>query len=63
GLLGGLLAVQLGRQLMKHYDLSMLDVNYVFGTVTGLFIVTTIAVLLPARKAAAISPAIATRSV
>ena len=63
GLLGGLLALQLGRQLMKHYNLPMLDISYAFATVLGLFIVTTIAVLLPARKAATISPAIATRSV
>ena len=63
GALGGLLAIQLGRQLMKHYDLPMLDISYAFATVAGLFIVTTVAVLLPARKAAAISPAVATRSV
>ncbi|RLV61688.1 FtsX-like permease family protein [Parashewanella curva] len=62
-LLGGILAMQLGSQLMRHYDLPMLDLSYVFVTVAGLFVVTTIAVLLPARKAAAISPAIATRSV
>ncbi|WP_133407678.1 ABC transporter permease [Parashewanella tropica] len=62
-LLGGILAVQLGNQLMRHYNLPMLDLSYVFFTVAGLFVVTTIAVLLPARKAAAISPAIATRSV
>ena len=63
GLLGSLLAIQLGRQLMKHYDLPVLDMSYAFATVSGLFIVTTIAVLLPARKAATISPATATRSV
>ena len=63
GVLGGLLAIQLGRQLMQHYNLPMLDISYAFGTVLGLFVVTTIAVLLPARKAATISPAIATRSV
>ena len=63
GVLGGLLAMQLGRQLMKHYDLPMLDISYTFATVLGLFIVTTVAVLLPARKAATISPATATRSV
>ncbi len=63
GVSGGLLAMQLGRQLMKHYDLPMLDMTYAFATVSGLFVVTTIAVLLPARKAATISPAVATRSV
>ncbi len=63
GGLGGLFAIQLGHQLMKHYSLPSLDLVYPLMTIVGLFIVTTIAVLLPARKAAAISPAIATRSV
>ncbi|MGI2015275.1 FtsX-like permease family protein [Shewanella oncorhynchi] len=63
GVLGGLLAIQLGQQLMKIYSLPMLDLSYPLITVVGLFIVTTLAVYLPARKAANISPATATRSV
>lgn len=63
GVLGGLLAIQLGQQLMKIYSLPMLDLRYPLFTVAGLFIVTTLAVYLPARKAANISPATATRSV
>ncbi|MBP6520280.1 FtsX-like permease family protein [Shewanella sp.] len=63
GVLGGLLAIQLGQQLMKIYSLPMLDLSYLLITVAGLFIVTTLAVYLPARKAANISPATATRSV
>lgn len=63
GVLGGLLAIQLGQQLMKIYSLPMLDLSYPLITVAGLFIVTTLAVYLPARKAANISPATATRSV
>jgi putative ABC transport system permease protein len=63
GVLGGLLAIQLGQQLMKIYSLPMLDLSYPLFTVAGLFIVTTLAVYLPARKAANISPATATRSV
>ncbi|MCL1078125.1 FtsX-like permease family protein [Parashewanella spongiae] len=63
GVCGGLLAVQLGKQLMQHYSLPALDLTYPLVTIAGLFIVTSIAVFLPARKAATISPAIATRSV
>lgn len=63
GVLGGLLAIQLGQQLMKIYSLPMLDLSYPILTVAGLFVVTTLAVYLPARKAANISPATATRSV
>lgn len=63
GVLGGLLAILLGQQLMKIYSLPMLDLSYPLITVAGLFIVTTLAVYLPARKAANISPATATRSV
>ncbi|WP_330148149.1 FtsX-like permease family protein [Shewanella oncorhynchi] len=63
GVLGGLLAIQLGQQLMKIYSLPMLGLSYPLITVAGLFIVTTLAVYLPARKAANISPATATRSV
>lgn len=63
GVLGGLLAIQLGQQLMKIYSLPMLDLSYPLITVAGLFIVTTLAVYLPARKAANISPATATRSI
>lgn len=63
GVLGGLLAIQLGQQLMKIYSLPMLALSYPILTVAGLFVVTTLAVYLPARKAANISPATATRSV
>ncbi len=63
GVLGGLLAIQLGQQLMKIYSLPMLTLSYPIFTVAGLFMVTTLAVYLPARKAANISPATATRTV
>lgn len=61
--LGGLLAVQLGHQLMTVYSLPMLDLRYALYTVVGLVMLTTIATLLPANRAAKISPAIATRSI
>ncbi|MGL5666025.1 MAG: ABC transporter permease, partial [Shewanella sp.] len=63
GGIGVLLAVQLGQQLMSLYSLPMLEIIYPLLTVAGLFAVTTLAVYLPARKAAKISPATATRSV
>ncbi|QQX79355.1 FtsX-like permease family protein [Shewanella sp. KX20019] len=63
GVLGGLIAVQLGQQLMTLYSLPKLDLIYPLVTVAGLLVLTTVAVILPARKAANISPAIATRSV
>jgi len=63
GGIGVLLAIQLGQQLMSLYSLPMLEIIYPLLTVVGLFAVTTLAVYLPARKAAKISPATATRSV
>ncbi|MEI6859567.1 MAG: FtsX-like permease family protein [Shewanella sp.] len=63
GIIGGLVAVQLGQQLMTIYSLPKLELIYPIVTVAGLMVLTTIAVMLPARKAAGISPAIATRSV
>lgn len=63
GVIGGLLAIWLGQQLMTLYSLPMLDFAYPLVTVLGLVVLTTFAVIFPARKAANISPAIATRSV
>ncbi|RTR40036.1 FtsX-like permease family protein [Shewanella canadensis] len=63
GVIGGFVAVLLGQQLMSLYSLPQLDLIYPLMTVAGLIVLTTIAVILPARKAARISPAIATRSV
>ncbi|MGS0682353.1 ABC transporter permease [Shewanella sp. 125m-7] len=63
GLIGGLIAVQLGQQLMSLYSLPKLELIYPIATVAGLLVLTTIAVILPAQKAAKISPATATRSV
>ncbi|WP_445946041.1 ABC transporter permease [Shewanella sp.] len=62
GVLGGLLAIQLGQQLMAIYSLPMLEWQYPALTLVGLLIVTSLAVIVPATKAANISPAIATRS-
>jgi len=62
-LVGVLLAFELGRRLMSFFSLPALDWRYPAMTVALLFVVTTVAVILPARKAANISPATATRSV
>ncbi|MCL1137768.1 ABC transporter permease [Shewanella pneumatophori] len=63
GCLGALIALQLGQQLMTLYSLPKLELIYPIVTVAGLLVLTTIAVILPAQKAARISPATATRSV
>lgn len=63
GVIGGLLAIQLGQQLMALYSLPKLELLYPIATVVGLLVLTTIAVIFPAQKAAKISPATATRSV
>lgn len=63
GVLGALIAVQLGQQLMTLYSLPKLELIYPIVTVVGLLVLTTIAVIFPAQKAAKISPATATRSV
>ncbi|PMG40551.1 FtsX-like permease family protein [Shewanella sp. 10N.286.52.B9] len=63
GIIGGLLAMQLGQQLMTLYSLPMLPSVYPISAVVGLLLVTTLAVILPAVRASSISPAMATRSV
>ncbi|GGP66621.1 MULTISPECIES: FtsX-like permease family protein [Shewanella] len=63
GVIGGMLALVLGQQLMSLYSLPMVPVIYPLVSVIGLLVVTTLAVIVPASKAANISPAMATRSV
>ncbi|MGX9463218.1 FtsX-like permease family protein [Shewanella sp. A14] len=63
GVIGGMLALVLGQQLMSLYSLPMVPVIYPIMSVIGLLVVTTLAVIIPATKAANISPAMATRSV
>ncbi|WP_434940158.1 FtsX-like permease family protein [Shewanella sp. HL-SH8] len=63
GVIGGMLALVLGQQLMSLYSLPMVPVIYPIISVIGLLVVTTFAVIVPAAKAANISPAMATRSV
>jgi putative ABC transport system permease protein len=63
GVIGGMLSLVLGQQLMSLYSLPMVPVIYPIVSVIGLLVVTTLAVIVPAAKAANISPAMATRSV
>ncbi|MFS1437560.1 FtsX-like permease family protein [Shewanella sp. 10N.286.48.A6] len=63
GIIGGLLAMQLGQQLMTLYSLPTLPSVYPISAVVGLLLVTTLAVIIPAVRASSISPAMATRSV
>ena len=60
---GAIFAILLGKQLMTLYSLPQLNVWFVI--VTALFILTMslLAVYGPAKRAANISPSIATRSV
>ena len=62
-LLGGLGAVVLGQQLMKLYSLPALESHYVLATAVFILLVSLLAVIVPARRAANIAPSIATRSI
>ncbi|HSN73405.1 MAG TPA: FtsX-like permease family protein, partial [Steroidobacteraceae bacterium] len=61
--LGALLAFAFGHWLAEQYALPRLDPRYVLSGVVALWILGQLAVLVPARRAAAIPPAIATRTV
>lgn len=60
---GTVLAIMLGDELMKLYSLPALNIWYVAATAVGIFLMSLLAVLAPAKRAANISPSIATRSV
>ncbi|MEJ0040485.1 MAG: FtsX-like permease family protein [Gammaproteobacteria bacterium] len=57
------LALAVGIQLSKMYRIPQLPLVYIVGGVVALWLLGLLAVWLPARRAAAISPAIATRTV
>ncbi len=59
--IGSTLAVALNYWLVNAYGVGQLNISYVAGTVFGMFVVSQLAVLMPALKAAQVSPAIATR--
>lgn len=59
--LGGVLALMLNYFLVNTYGVEQLSVLYITGTMFGVLVVSQLAVLVPAVKAAQVSPAIATR--
>jgi putative ABC transport system permease protein len=61
--IGCALALAVGIQLSKMYRMPQLPLFYLVGGVVALWLMGLLAVWLPARRAAAISPATATRTV
>jgi putative ABC transport system permease protein len=61
--LGCMLALAAGMAMSSMYEMPRPPLYYMVGGVLLLWIVGLLAVLVPARRAAAISPAIATRTV
>ena len=61
--LGGVLAMVFNYWLVTEYELAKLGFGYLVGGMAGLLLLGQLAVLLPARRASHIAPAIATRSV
>jgi putative ABC transport system permease protein len=62
-ILGALLAFAFGQWLSSQYSLPRLEPLYVAGGIVLLWLLGQIAVFVPARRAASIPPAIATRTV
>jgi putative ABC transport system permease protein len=60
---GAVLSVTMGIKLSTLYEMSRAPLYYLAGGVLVMWMVGLLAVLVPARRAAAISPATATRSV
>jgi putative ABC transport system permease protein len=62
-IIGCVLALAAGRWLSNQYGLPRLDLYYLVGGIPVLWIVGQLAAWLPARRAAGVSPAVATRTV
>jgi putative ABC transport system permease protein len=62
-ILGAIASVLLGQQLMQLYSVPALSMFYVLATALSVFLISILAVIGPARRAANISPSIATRSI
>lgn len=56
-------AVVLGQQLMTQYSVPALSYEYVAITALGVFVMSLLAVIGPAKRAANIAPSIATRTI
>ncbi len=61
--LGVIAALVLGQLLMQHFSIARLPLGYVAATAIMVFIMSLLAVLGPAKRAANISPSIATRTI
>ncbi len=61
--IGVIAAVYLGQLLMQHFSIAQLDISYVLVTTLAVFVMSLLAVLAPAKRAANISPSIATRTI
>ncbi len=60
---GVIAAVYLGQLLMQHFSIAQLDISYVLATALAVLVMSILAVLAPAKRAANISPSIATRTI
>jgi putative ABC transport system permease protein len=61
--LGSVAALLMGQVLLENYSMPALDPMYVLVTTLCVFIASLLSVVMPASKAANISPSIATRSI
>ncbi|NRA80398.1 MAG: FtsX-like permease family protein [Pseudoalteromonas sp.] len=61
--IGVIAAVYLGQLLMQHFSIAQLEISYVLATALAVFAMSLLAVLTPAKRAANISPSIATRTI
>jgi putative ABC transport system permease protein len=61
--IGTIGAFFLGKVLLQHYSIPALDNMYIFSTALFVIAISLLSVLMPANKAANISPSIATRSI
>jgi len=62
-IVGGIAATFLGRLLMQAYSIEALEMQYVIATALFILVISLLAVVVPAIRAANISPSIATRSI
>ncbi|GAB2996728.1 ABC transporter permease [Psychrosphaera aestuarii] len=61
--LGVVAAILMGQMLLENYSMPALNTTYVAVTAVFIFIASLLSVVMPASKAANISPSIATRSI
>lgn len=61
--IGSIAAIFLGRVLMQAYSIDALEIEYVIVTALFILVMSLLAVVVPAVRAANISPSIATRSI